>query len=758
MPRALLAAILLVVVAVLACRKWDNPYEKNRPPLPPSTPTPDSGAVGLDSGFVLSWTCTDPDSTDTLSYILYFGNRPEPPLAESGLSQPVWRPSGLAWRQQYWWRVTAVDNWQGRTDGPLWTFTMAAENHAPLVPHSPTPESGASELGVRLVLGWTAEDPDSLDSLQFDVLLGTTTPLPVVATGLRQPQFAPSGLAYGRVYLWQVVVRDNRGAETRGPVWRFATMPALVIDAPQSGERIRMLADYLIRYSGGPAVSRRDSTVVYYTLNGTNWIRLGQPLVNGQYQWSVPGQTTATAGVQVRAFLPGDTVVGTATNVTIYDTLRPSAITVTVPNALSRWNVGQTYTVRWTGGTDGMDSAVVFYSADSGQTWRRQGSTKQVNQYQWTPAGPGSNKARVRVVAWCRNDSAQGTSVVFNLIEPPYPDSVIGQIAVGSQPAALCFDSLDNRVFCALRGESTVVVISGSSNAIIQRITVGRAPALLLWNPAGNKVYCATDSGRLAVIGGSSGAIQRVLTVGRRPAALCLDPVRNRLWVANGGDSSLTVIDCAGDSVLATVIVGRLPRFLVYNRSADRICATDSVPGRLNVVNPDLNVVVAAVPLTPVPFELTVDEANNIIWAAGRGANMVMPVDGASNQALAPVVVGREPWCPVWNGARERVYVLNSADNNIAVLDASTRRVALGIPVAAQPRTALLVRQTGKLYVANQGAGSLALIDCVEERVLRFINVGAKPVALCYNSVSNKLYSANLDAGTVTVLAPRAAR
>lgn len=773
-----LVLLLAVVGTVLTCRKWDNPLDPtdNQPPGQPTQPLPDSGAVGQDTGITLSWVCSDPDSLDTLSYIICLGTEPAPPMRDSALAEASYRPTGLAWQTRYYWRVTALDNRGGRTEGPLWSFTVAALNHPPGVPFSPVPDSGATELGVRVVLRWRASDPDPGDSLRFRLHLGTANPPPLVDSGLVDTFYSPAGLKYDSTYYWRVVCRDQRGAETLGPLWRFRTMTRLAVDAPLTGERLRMLSSYLIRWSGGPRLSasggrfRRksavaahtdavDSTVVFYSTNGgSSWTRLGRPTVGGQYMWSVPGAATTAARIQVRVFSAGDTVLGNTGNFTIYDTLPPSPLTVTAPVSWSRWTLGGNYHVTWTGGTDGMDSSVIYYSTNAGATWLRQGSTKQAGRFVWTLLGPASAQARVRVVAHCRADTSSGVSDVFQTLEPPYPDSLLATITVGARPVALCYDSVDQRVFCANQESASISVISGQSNTIIATVPIGPAPRALVWTPTSNKVYCSTDSGKVVAVNAATNTPVRTLNVGSRPGALCWNRVQNRVYVANSGDSTVSVIDCANDSVIATVVVRQGPRALAWNPSTNRVFVSNSNPAVVSVIACTSNQVVADVAVSSSPFELLVDETNNVVWAAGRSGNVLCPIDGATLQPLSPVTVGREPWALAWNAARGRVYSLNAADNNISIIDAGTRQVLLGLPVGNQPRSAVFQRAAGKLYVVNYAANSMTIVDGVRDQIVRFLGVGAGPVAICWNSTSNKVYTANYGAGTVSIIGPRSSR
>ena len=67
----------------------------------------------------------------------------------------------------------------------------------------------------------------------YDVYFGTAADsLVKVAENLAAAQFAKQDLAQGVTYYWQVIARDNAGAEAAGPVWHFTTLgspPDLVV-------------------------------------------------------------------------------------------------------------------------------------------------------------------------------------------------------------------------------------------------------------------------------------------------------------------------------------------------------------------------------------------------------------------------------------------------------------------------------------------------------------------------------------------------
>ena len=142
------------------------------------------------------------------------------------------------------------------SDGVAYAFKslVAEPNSAPLEPFSPYPADGATGVPVNVVLNWSASDPDG-DDVTFDVYLGTSQPLTEVSTQQTENSYNPPGdLAYETAYMWQIVVKDEHGANTVGPVWHFTTQEPWICGDANADNRLNVSdAVNLINYvfSGG---------------------------------------------------------------------------------------------------------------------------------------------------------------------------------------------------------------------------------------------------------------------------------------------------------------------------------------------------------------------------------------------------------------------------------------------------------------------------------------------------------------------------
>lgn len=103
----------------------DKLLNPNHAPDIPGDPSPADAATGVDVNADLSWTCTDPDKGDTLTYDIYFGTTSPPPLVISGHNTTSFALGLLQSGVTYYWKIVAKDPDGLTTTGPIWSFTTA---------------------------------------------------------------------------------------------------------------------------------------------------------------------------------------------------------------------------------------------------------------------------------------------------------------------------------------------------------------------------------------------------------------------------------------------------------------------------------------------------------------------------------------------------------------------------------------------------------------------------------------------------------
>jgi len=221
-------------------------------------------------------------------------------------------------------------------------------NHPPWVPANPHPGDYGFGPSDGLALFWESHDPDDGDRAYFAVAFGTDSPPLVFKETGFDTILRPTGVACSTRYYWQVKAYDDFDTVT-GPVWRFQTVPRLIVAVPDTGEQLRMYTTDTIVWTGGPpgptcaagatpivigaggrsgstfnaaALAGADSTVVSRsTDDGVSWIRLGRATTPGQYVWEVPAPATESARVRVQVFAVTDTMTAKSGRFEILDTI-----------------------------------------------------------------------------------------------------------------------------------------------------------------------------------------------------------------------------------------------------------------------------------------------------------------------------------------------------------------------------------------------------------------------------------------------------
>jgi len=133
---------------------------ENYPPNEPSDPDPENGATDVDPNADLKWTGGDPDEGDTVTYDVYFGTDPDPPLEAEDITDTSYEPGMMEFNTLYFWKIVATDNIGASTEGPVWSFTTL-DNDPPGIPSINGPTSGIP--GATYSYTFISVDPDGND-------------------------------------------------------------------------------------------------------------------------------------------------------------------------------------------------------------------------------------------------------------------------------------------------------------------------------------------------------------------------------------------------------------------------------------------------------------------------------------------------------------------------------------------------------------------------------------------------------------------
>jgi formylglycine-generating enzyme required for sulfatase activity len=120
---------------------------------------------------------------------------------------------------------------------PLHLYLPMIDRPDPLAPINPHPAYAATEQSPNAYLAWSTVAPAG-DGLRYDVYLEANNPQPgvLVASGLTKAGYDPATFAPDTQVYWRVVVSDDQGRRTIGPVWTFRVEP--IEDPPLLGSMI----------------------------------------------------------------------------------------------------------------------------------------------------------------------------------------------------------------------------------------------------------------------------------------------------------------------------------------------------------------------------------------------------------------------------------------------------------------------------------------------------------------------------------------
>lgn len=145
---------LLVALIQTACQNSGIDSSNQPPGVPVAAAvngSPGAAATGTSLSPTLRWQADDPDG-QSLTFDLFFGPSPLPPIVAEGLGNAEYRLDSLEYATTYYWRVLACDPSGLCTSSPRWQFTTIASQDIQVYtdPAMPIVAKVGGEFGIDL--------------------------------------------------------------------------------------------------------------------------------------------------------------------------------------------------------------------------------------------------------------------------------------------------------------------------------------------------------------------------------------------------------------------------------------------------------------------------------------------------------------------------------------------------------------------------------------------------------------------------------
>ncbi|MFH7016363.1 hypothetical protein [Flavobacterium sp. FlaQc-47] len=206
----------------------DDSEPENTPPTVPKLVTPTDNKLCVDNTVSFQWDLSTDTEKDVITYQIQ--------IAKDNTFAPIVKTTeitanntsiALDKNTAYYWRVKATDS-KGLASTYSATFKLyttgeAVVNHLPFSPELVQPTIDSVLNTTTASLKWKATDVDLTDVLTYDVYFGKTNPPAAKVTTNTSTISFDVTVEPSTEYFWKVVVKDNKGGETAGQVWKFKT-------------------------------------------------------------------------------------------------------------------------------------------------------------------------------------------------------------------------------------------------------------------------------------------------------------------------------------------------------------------------------------------------------------------------------------------------------------------------------------------------------------------------------------------------------
>lgn len=306
-------------------------------------------------------------------------------------------------------------------------------------------------------------------------------------------------------------------------------------------------------------------------------------------------------------------------------------------------------------------------------------------------------------------------------------------------------------------------------------VVCGAAATSATHPPGAYRVLVTNErAGTLSVIDGANRTVVATVSLGKRPRGLKTSPDGKFLYVALSGspiagpgvdESKLPPPDKGADGIgvldLSTLKLVKVlrgvsdPEQLAVSADGKRLYVASEDTGQGIVLDAADGHVLAKLPVGGEPEGVTLSPNGRHVYMTSEEEHHVAVIDTAANRVVATLEVGQRPRFTEFSDDGALAFVSGENDGSITVIDARALKVLRTIRLEGaltRPVGMVVSHDSKRLYAVTGRGRNLLELDIATGKVLRTVEVGPRPWGVALSPAGDVLYTANGNSNDVSVV------
>ena len=263
----------------------------------------------------------------------------------------------------------------------------------------------------------------------------------------------------------------------------------------------------------------------------------------------------------------------------------------------------------------------------------------------------------------------------------------------------------------------------------------------------------------VSVIDTATNTVVATVAVGTCPAGVAVTPDGTHAYVMNFSDNTVSVIRTATNTVVKTIPVGVSPFGVAVTPDGTKVYVTNSASNIVSVIHRPGNTVVKRSGGTG-PNGVAVTPDGTKVYVVNTGSNNVSVIHRPGNTVVATIPVGQTPIAVAVTPDGTHAYVTNYVGSVSVIATATNTVVGLPITVGFVGPFAVAITPDGThVYVTNSGnerafiPSNVSVIRTATKMVVKTILAGSLPIGVAVTPDGTHVYVAIEGSNIVSVIA-----